>query len=90
MENLFSVEEMLGLKCPDLVADEVEIETSVCPAEILSKSTVDAKTKETKDKPFFEPGDYSNGARFDDLNYCWSQTINEIGVFVSCRQFSLK
>lgn len=31
------------------------------------------------DDTFFEPADYKNGALLKELNYCWSQTINEIG-----------
>lgn len=72
MAKVFSVEEMLGLKCPELVVSEVEIETSESPVDT-------ANVKEKKDVPFFEPADYKSGACFDELNYCWSQTINEIG-----------
>lgn len=32
----------------------------------------------------FEPNDYHNGAIFDELNYCWSQTFTEIGKIAGC------
>lgn len=37
--------------------------------------------KTTKIVPFFEPNDYLNGALYDEKNYCWSQTRNEIGKY---------
>lgn len=83
MDQALSVEEMLGLKCPELVVHEVEIETSDSPVEIQSNSTVNSKTTQKKDVPFLESADYMNGALFDELNYCWSQTINEIGERMS-------
>lgn len=83
METVFSVEERLELKCPELVVQEVEIETSESPDEIKSNSTADTKTTTKKEVPFFESSDYANGALFEELNYCWSQTINEIGEIVT-------
>lgn len=90
MDKVCSVEEMLGLKCPELVVNEVEIETSERPVEIQSNSTVNTKVKEKKDVPFFEPADYKSGARFDELNYCWSQTINELGKSVTAVEFRIE
>lgn len=77
--KVLTVEEMLGLKCPELVVSEVEIETSECSAEIQPNATTNMKATETKKVASFGSADYKNGARFDELNYCWSQTVNEIG-----------
>lgn len=85
MDNVLTVEEMLGLKCPELVVSEVEIETTESSSEIQPNSTGNTKTKEAKKVDSFETGDYKNGARFDELSYCWSQTVNEIGE--SARKF---
>lgn len=80
MDNtVFTVEEMLGLKCPELVVSEVEIETSESPTEIQPKPEANMKEKEVKEVASFEDADYENGARFEELKYCWSQTANEIG-----------
>lgn len=85
MDSVFSVEEILGLKCPQLVVNEVEIETSDNPIEIPSNTALNTRTNATKEVPFFEDVDYTNGALFDELNYCWSQTINEIGELMMSR-----
>lgn len=74
MEQVFSVEEMMGLKCPHLVVNEIEVETSESPAGIPP-----SKATKPKEVDFFEPADYANGALFEESNYCWSQSINEIG-----------
>lgn len=59
----------------NLIANEVEIETSNC-----SNNTPNVpKTTPKSSGPFFEPADYSNGALYDESNYCWSQTFTEIG-----------
>lgn len=60
----------------NLVANEVEIETS-------NETSKSNKLKCTRKlaEPFFEPADYANGALYDNLNYCWSQTFTEIGQF---------
>lgn len=59
----------------NLTANEVEIETS----DNTSQSTKEIAKRKAK-LPFFESSDYSNGALYDDKNYCWSQTISEIGT----------
>lgn len=59
---------------PSIVANEVEIETSDVK-ELINLEM----TKSKKNIPFFEESDYANGAIYDELNYCWSQTITEIG-----------
>lgn len=59
----------------DLIANEVEIETSNSPNITPNSSKSTPKIS----GPFFEPADYSNGALYDASNYCWSQTFTEIG-----------
>lgn len=59
-----------------LVANEVEVET--CIETNQSKQRVSHKASS-----FFESSDYSNGALFEHLNYCWSQNFAEIGMFQS-------
>lgn len=56
----------------NIVANEVEIETN----DDDKKKKID---KPNEAIPFFEAADYSNGAIYDELNYCWSQTFTEIG-----------
>lgn len=60
----------------NFIANEVEVETN-------DDSTIEENKKTEKPKeatPFFEAADYSNGALYEELNYCWSQTFNEIGL----------
>lgn len=57
----------------NLVVHEEEVETSVDNSEFNLK-----KKAET---PFFDPSDYSNGAIFEGLDYCWSQSFTEIGRY---------
>lgn len=59
----------------NIVANEVEIETN----EDASDHRNEKIDKSKEAEPFFEVADYSNGALFDELNYCWSQTFTEIG-----------
>lgn len=54
----------------NIVVNEVEIETT---DDTLANNAI------SKELHIFEPNDYHNGAIFDDLNYCWSQTFTEIG-----------
>lgn len=54
-----------------LVANEVEVETE--------NTVIRAPEKDKTTAPFFEPSDYLNGALNNDLGYCWSQTVTEIG-----------
>lgn len=63
------------------IACEKEIVTStdddlnnVSPSEIM---TEDYAVRNTENVTTFEPSEHYNGACFD--NYCWSQSINEIG-----------
>lgn len=58
-----------------LVANEVEIETN----DELASEKSEKINKPKKVISFFEAADYSNGALYDELNYCWSQTFTEIG-----------
>lgn len=58
-----------------IVANEVEIETN--DDSTKAKNTQKDKRKEAI--PFFEAADHSNGAIYDELNYCWSQTFSDIG-----------
>lgn len=37
--------------------------------------------KPVKVAAFFDTSDHLNGALFDELNYCWSQTRTEIGKY---------
>lgn len=61
-----------------LVANEVEVESEVVNKQKLEhKATID-RTKE----PFFEIADYTNGAIYVELGYCWSQTITDIGKII--------
>lgn len=55
----------------NIVANEVEIEAS-------GTNTEESQLKVAV--PFFEAADHSNGALYDDSNYCWSQTFTEIGL----------
>lgn len=62
----------------NLVVNEVEIETSHDTSE-----TYETKCKTKTAAPFFEPADYLNGALYEELNYCWSQSFTEIGKLVN-------
>lgn len=64
----------------NLTANEVEIETS--------DDTTKTKAKPKIETPFFEPSDYSNGAIYEQENYCWSQTFNDIGNY--CKHNTLE
>lgn len=61
----------------NIVANEVEIETNDDSSIGYTEKTAIPKAA----IPFFEAADYSNGALYDELNYCWSQTFREIGQF---------
>lgn len=67
---------------PSNVATEIELETSD------SKTTPTLNTKECKYMGNFETSDYKNGALFNEQNYCWSQTVGEIGKFHFFPKFS--
>lgn len=71
-------EDQLICELSDLIAKEIEVETSM-DADELKK----LKSTPKKIEPFFEPADYSNGALYEELNYCWSQTFTEVGQFRS-------
>lgn len=58
-----------------IVANEVEVESSSMP------NATHIEKQKTKNPLVFEPSDYHNGAIYDSLNYCWSQTFTEIGDF---------
>lgn len=60
-----------------LVANEIEIETSGG-----AEPNNEQKSKPHPAEPFFESSDYTNGALYDELNYCWSQTTTEIGKII--------
>lgn len=76
-----------------VVENEVEVATEVCE-EIVTEEVVEADEELAQDAndlasnsvqickkkkcAIFSPADYYNGAMFE--NYCWSQTINEIGM----------
>lgn len=56
----------------NLVVNEVEVETT--------NDSIETRPPKSKpETPFFEPADYSNGALYEELNYCWSQTFTEVG-----------
>lgn len=80
MENVANAPDSAYLEAPiNIIANEVEVETERCSENTsITKEQVHTVRK-PKRHNFFEPNDYSNGAIFDELNYCWSQTINEIG-----------
>lgn len=78
-----------------VVENEVEVATEVCEETVSAEEVIevcDELAQEADDLPSgadskqncknkktskFSPADYYNGAMFE--NYCWSQTINEIG-----------
>lgn len=60
-----------------IVAEEVEIESTEVSA---NGNSIENISKQKDQQPIvFEAADYHNGAIYDDLNYCWSQTFTEIG-----------
>lgn len=59
-----------------LVVHEEIVDTTSSDKE---QGVLQQATKALKIVPFFEPNDYLNGALYDERNYCWSQTQNEIG-----------
>ncbi|XP_031631223.1 nudC domain-containing protein 3 [Contarinia nasturtii] len=61
----------------NLTANEVEIETTV-----ETKITTGKQSKSIDQLPFFDASDYSNGALYDESNYCWSQTFTEIEIHI--------
>lgn len=61
----------------NLTANKVEIETT----NDTSKLETDLIVKPKVEQPFFEPSDYTNGALYEEQNYCWSQTFTEIGRY---------
>lgn len=74
------MENLIDPHCPiNIVANEIEIQTEDSSKNSSITKEKCQSDKKPKEKPFFEPNDYFNGAIFDELNYCWSQTINEIG-----------
>lgn len=54
----------------NLTANEVEVETSD-DKNVTSKPKIET--------PFFEPFDYTNGAIYEQENYCWSQSFTDVG-----------
>lgn len=71
MEEPSDLSEVVTFDFPtNIVANEVEISTE--------------QQKLPKEKPFFELSDYSNGALHEATNYCWTQTINELGIAIQC------
>lgn len=72
---------MDGLNVPEYchtgpVVQEIEVETTERDDNGKSR----AKGKVKIERPFFEPNDYRNGALLEAANYCWSQTLKEIGM----------
>lgn len=64
-----------------IVVNEVEIETSNVSS-ISENQKNKTKSIASRERPFFELSDYSNGALLDELNYCWSQSFTDIGNFL--------
>lgn len=64
------------------MAFEKEITTST-DDDLGTSAEAMTESCETKtNKSMFEPCDYYNGAYFS--HYCWSQSINEIGILRAC------
>lgn len=61
----------------NLTANEIEVET--CDN---TNEAIKTNAKPKIETPFFEPFDYSNGAIYEDKNYCWSQTFGDIGIYI--------
>lgn len=59
----------------NLTANEIEVET----CDNIDAIKTNAKPK--SETPFFEPFDYTNGAIYEEKNYCWSQTFSDIGIY---------
>lgn len=62
-----------------LVVNEEVVETS-CDSRVISTTlSSPSLPKPVKQATFFDTSDHSNGALFEESDYCWSQTRNEIG-----------
>lgn len=67
------------------VAYEKEIVTTSTDDEMATSCDNSSESHETKtneSRPTFEPSEFYNGACFE--NYCWSQSVNEIGITNNC------
>lgn len=61
-----------------IVANEIEVTDDYSP-EMSIEERPQKRLEGFKRAAFFDPNDYFNGAVFEEKNYCWSQTISEIG-----------